>query len=49
MFQSKIVQFRVEPFEQRKSIALPENIHDLIDLSTETLSEMITDEGQELY
>jgi hypothetical protein len=49
VFQSKIVQFRVVPFEQRKSIQLPDNIHDLIDLSAETLAELIMDEGRDLY
>jgi hypothetical protein len=46
---SKITQFCVVPFEKSKSIVLPENIHDLIDLSAETLAEMIVDEGQNLY
>lgn len=49
VFQSKIGQFRVVPFEQRKAIKLPDNIHDLIDLSAETLEEMIKDEGMDLY
>jgi hypothetical protein len=49
VFQSKIAQFRVVPLEQRKSIQLPDNIHDLIDLSAETLAELIMDEGQDLY
>jgi hypothetical protein len=49
VFQSKIGQFRVVPFEQRRAIKLPDNIHDLIDLSAETLGEMIHDEGLDLY
>lgn len=49
VFQNKIGQFRVVPYAARKSIKLPDNIHDLIDLSPETLESMIKDEGVELY
>ena len=40
MFQGKIGAFRVIPFAQRKSVELPENILDLIDLSSEKLDEL---------
>lgn len=49
VFQSKIAQFRVVPFEQRRSIDLPADIHSLIDLSADTLAEMIEDGGEDLY
>ncbi|KAJ7137134.1 hypothetical protein C8R44DRAFT_608372 [Mycena epipterygia] len=47
VFQSKIAQFRVVPYEARHSIPLPDNIHELIDLSTESLNELVND-GVEL-
>ena len=40
MFQGKIAQFRVIPFEQRKKINLPEGILKLIDLSKEALDKL---------
>jgi hypothetical protein len=43
VFQSKIAQFRVVPYEARKSVPLPPNIHDLIDLSKETLDLLVAD------
>jgi hypothetical protein len=41
VFQSKIAQFRVIPYEARHSIPLPDSIHDLIDLSKESLDELV--------
>ncbi|KAJ7613578.1 hypothetical protein FB45DRAFT_1036506 [Roridomyces roridus] len=49
VFQNKIAQFRVVPFEQRKAIELPEDIHDLIDLSAEALNELMKDEETDMY
>jgi hypothetical protein len=44
VFQNKIGQFRVVPYEARKSVQLPDDIHELIDLSKETL-ELLADDG----
>lgn len=49
VFQNKIGQFRVVPFEARKAVKLPDNIYDLIDLTPSTLEALIRDEGEELY
>jgi hypothetical protein len=43
VFQSKIAQFRVIPYEARHSIPLPDSIHDLIDLSKESLDELVNE------
>ncbi|KAJ6569392.1 hypothetical protein B0H19DRAFT_937853 [Mycena capillaripes] len=43
VFQLKIAQFRVVPDEARHSVLLPDNIHDLIDLSKESLEELVND------
>jgi hypothetical protein len=43
VFQSKIAQFRVVPYEARHSIPLPDNIHELIDLSKESLNKLVND------
>lgn len=49
VFQSKIGQFRVVPYEARHHIDLPDNIHELIDLSKETLDELVDDGEQAPY
>jgi hypothetical protein len=43
MFHDRITAFRVVPYEARHSIRLPVNIHKLIDVSAETLEEMMDD------
>jgi hypothetical protein len=43
MFQGRIAAFRVIPYEARREIPLPAKIHDLIDISPETLEDMIND------
>lgn len=43
MFQNKIAAFRVIPYEARHSIPIPANIHKLIDISKETLDELVND------
>jgi hypothetical protein len=47
MFQGKIAQFRVIPFEQRKRINLPEGILKLIDLSKEALDKLAAEEFED--
>ncbi len=47
MFHKKIGRFRVIPFYQRTSITLPENILELIDLTEETLKEMVEEDDEE--
>jgi hypothetical protein len=50
MFQGKIAQFRVIPFEQRKEIKLPDGILKLIDLSKEEVDKLAEeDEAREEY
>jgi hypothetical protein len=41
MFQDRIAAFRVIPYEARYSIQLPANIQKFIDISAETLQEMV--------
>ena len=47
MFQGKIGAFRVIPFAQRKSVELPADILDLIDLSSEKLDELAEEDEEE--
>ncbi|KAJ6556476.1 hypothetical protein B0H19DRAFT_947857 [Mycena capillaripes] len=47
MYHGKVAAFRVIPYEARYSIRLPENIHKLIDISSETLETMVDDDSAE--
>ncbi|KAJ7078804.1 hypothetical protein C8R44DRAFT_654357 [Mycena epipterygia] len=47
MFQDRIAAFRVIPYEARHSIQIPENIHKLIDISKETLEELVNDVNED--
>jgi hypothetical protein len=46
MFQDKIAAFRVIPYEARHSIPIPQNIHKLIDISKETLDDLVNDKAR---
>lgn len=47
MFQDRIAAFRVIPYDARHSIPIPANIHKLIDISKETLNELVNDKTSE--
>ena len=49
VYQKKIAQKRLVPYEQCQAIPLPKDIHELIDLSASVLDEMVKDEGDEPY
>lgn len=47
MLHGKVAQFRVIPYEARRKLALPENIEELIDMTTEKLNELASREDKE--
>jgi hypothetical protein len=46
MMHGKIAAYRVKPFAQRRKFTLPEDIEDLIDISKETLDDMVENEDK---
>jgi hypothetical protein len=49
VWQKKIGQFRVIPYEQRKKLTIGKEIENMIDLSQKTLDELEDEEGEETY